>query len=136
MTTSLQHKGLTKLLGLSYEIQYKKGVENVATNALSRQFEEEAECKVISVVQPTWMQEVLSSYEEDIEVDKVLSQLLLDASAVPSVTLQQGLLRHKGQIWIGSSGNLRHQLVEAMHITTWGGHSGVHATHQRLKSLF
>lgn len=37
ITTSLQQKGITKLLGLSYEIQYKKGVENLAADALSQE---------------------------------------------------------------------------------------------------
>ncbi|KAH0737739.1 hypothetical protein KY290_036444 [Solanum tuberosum] len=128
-------KGLTKLLGLSYEIQYKKRVENIAAAALSRRFEKEAGCKSISVVLSLWVQEVLRRYEEDIEIAKLLSQLLLHDKAVPNMSLQQGILRYKGQIWVGSSGNLRQQLVEAMDITTWGGYSGVYATQQRLKSL-
>ncbi|KAH0636047.1 hypothetical protein KY289_035962 [Solanum tuberosum] len=127
--------GLTKLLGLSYEIQYKKRVENIAAAALSRRFEKEAGCKSISVVLSLWVQEVLRRYEEDIEIAKLLSQLLLHDKAVPNMSLQQGILRYKGQIWVGSSGNLRQQLVEAMDITTWGGYSGVYATQQRLKSL-
>lgn len=39
ITTSPQHEGLTKLMGLSYEIHYKKGVENIVDDALSRRSE-------------------------------------------------------------------------------------------------
>lgn len=35
VTMTLQQKGLTKLLGLDYEVQYKKGSENRVANALS-----------------------------------------------------------------------------------------------------
>lgn len=55
VTTSLQHKGLTKLLGLSYEIRYRKGSENVAVDALSRRFEKEVDCQAMTLVQLAWV---------------------------------------------------------------------------------
>lgn len=36
LTHTLQHKGLCKLLGLDYIVQYKKGALNLAADALSR----------------------------------------------------------------------------------------------------
>src|ERR1044072_3054256 len=36
LSTSAQYRWVTKLMGLSYVIQYKKGLENVATYSLSR----------------------------------------------------------------------------------------------------
>lgn len=36
VNTPMQHKGLSKLLGLNYKMEYKKGVENKVADALSR----------------------------------------------------------------------------------------------------
>lgn len=48
-------------MGLSYEIHDKKGTENTAADALSRAYTE-AECSVISQVQPNWMEEIFNGY--------------------------------------------------------------------------
>lgn len=72
VTTAIQQKGLTKLLGLDYEVQYKKGAENRVANALSRQFEgtasvedigNPAQLHAISAAIPLLMQEIHAGYE-------------------------------------------------------------------------
>ena len=89
LTQPLQHKRLTKLLGLDYEIQYKRGVENGVADAFSRRRMEgasdsnrEAELQVaqvcaISSIQPRWTQELLESYIGDAQAQQKLSELVL-----------------------------------------------------------
>jgi RNase H-like domain found in reverse transcriptase len=58
LTHSLQHKGLSKMLGLDY-IQYKRGSENRIANALSRRVHAEQKGQVIAltVVNPQWIED-------------------------------------------------------------------------------
>lgn len=55
ITTALQHKGLTKLMGLSFEIHYKKGIDISVADAFSRrQMSTEADvvCQMLIHLQP------------------------------------------------------------------------------------
>ena len=83
LTTTAQYKWLTKLLGLDYEIQYKKGSENTVADVLSRRTmgelqPEPQQLMAITRVQPLWMQELQDSYFEDTQCRELMSQLLLD----------------------------------------------------------
>ncbi|XP_026378571.1 uncharacterized protein LOC113273010 [Papaver somniferum] len=52
ITTVLQQKWLMKLLGFEYEIQYKKGKENIVADALSRIPAPAATCSALTMSQP------------------------------------------------------------------------------------
>jgi hypothetical protein len=67
LTHTLQHKGLCKLLGLQYEIQYKKEVENRAADALSRLpgYGNEVQSCAVTEIIPSWLDELKESYKDD-----------------------------------------------------------------------
>ncbi|CAA0831231.1 Uncharacterized mitochondrial protein AtMg00860 [Striga hermonthica] len=64
VASSWQQKGIIKLLGLDYDIQYRKEKENKAADALSR-VGEGGVCTAISTMVPTWLKEIIESYKED-----------------------------------------------------------------------
>ncbi|KAL3529875.1 hypothetical protein ACH5RR_009197 [Cinchona calisaya] len=66
-----QKKCPTRLMGLDYEVPYKKGKHNVVVDTLSRRegdMEEERvpeQINAISAIKPNWLSEVVGSYKED-----------------------------------------------------------------------
>lgn len=57
VTSRLQHKALVKLMNLNYVIQYKKGINNAASDALSR-YDTEGEVSAVSECIPSWIQKL------------------------------------------------------------------------------
>lgn len=129
--TPWQHKVFTKLLGLNYRIQYRSGSDNRAADALSRH--SFAECQAVSVIVPQWLVAVQDSYHQDKQALSLISKLAVDPAAVPNFTLHDGLLRYKERIWVGEDTHLQHRIVEALHSSPLGGHSGIPVTYSRVK---
>ncbi|KAL0440158.1 UNVERIFIED_CONTAM: hypothetical protein Slati_2498800 [Sesamum latifolium] len=119
----LQQKWITKLLGLSYEVQYKKGSENRAADALSRveHDREESQTNAITTQVPLWIQDVQGIYEGN--------------TLFQTVVYEAGVLRRNGRICVGSHGGVREKIIKSMHDSALGGHSG-NGTYQRIKPLF
>jgi hypothetical protein len=64
LTSELQRKAMSKLVGLQFEIKYKKGIDNGATDSLSR-VGHLLVIQTSSVCKPDWLLEVLNSYTND-----------------------------------------------------------------------
>ncbi|KAJ4788261.1 polyprotein [Rhynchospora pubera] len=142
--TAMQHKGLSKLLGLDYTIEYKKGVENKVADALSRREGLSGDCVVqiaglsaISELLPSWMEEVQLSYEGDPWIASMKAKAAdQQESANNEITNNQGLLRYRNRICVGNHGNWRTQMIKAVHDSSIGGHSGIINTYKRVKAMF
>ena len=133
LTHPLQHKWLTKLLGLDNEIQYKKGTENGTSRDLDAVGNH---LSAISSVQSDWVQKLLESYEGDALLQDLIPQLLLDPNSHPEYQLENGLLKFKGKWYVRTATGIRDKLIKALHASTVRGHSGQQGCLKRVQSLF
>lgn len=86
-------------------------------DTLSRKFEE-GTCDGLSVVQPSWVNEIIDSYEGDQQIHNLIAKLSIDPNSILDVQYQQGVIRHQGHIWVGSSGQLRKKLISEFHTSS------------------
>lgn len=81
------------------------------------------------------MDQVLNSYEADTFSQQLLLTLATTTDNTGPYTLQSGILRYKGHVWVGSCEALQIQIISALHDSPVGGHSGFPVTYQRIKQL-
>ncbi|XP_024314628.1 uncharacterized protein LOC112270762 [Brachypodium distachyon] len=102
LTTPWQQKALTKLMGLRYRIQYKKGAENRAANALSRRGGDSGECAAISAGVPVWLDQ---------------GRVWLGANSA----LQQEILKHSHESALGGNSGFHVTYNRIKRAFSWPG---------------
>lgn len=135
ISTPLQHKYMAKLMGFNYRIEYKKGIENGAADALSRRIEQ-AKLQQVTVLQPAWIEELVNSYEGDEFANQRISECTIEPQGVSFFYYQDGLLRFKGRLYVGKTTELRNKIIQNMHESSMGGHSGIENTYQKINQTF
>lgn len=83
-----------------------------------------------------WVYKVLQIYVYDSFVQKILTAKAIDHTAYADFSISEGILRYKGRVVVGSDTNLRNSILQEVHNTSYGGHSGIHGTYMRLKHAF
>ncbi|GKE73282.1 putative mitochondrial protein [Tanacetum coccineum] len=114
LTTPFQSKWLPKLLGFDYEIEYKKGTDNKAADALSRIKRQGALFTLLAGISNGLMDAVKTTWSTDLSDQ----------------------LRRKDKWVVGKDLELRKKLVAYFHGSAVGGHLGVQATTKRLTTYF
>ena len=122
-------------MDLQFQIVYKQGVNNAAADALSR-YPVSHPLVAISSCTPAWQENLIQGYEEDAEARKILTELALHPENSKGFFLVDGILRYKGRVWLGTNSLAQQHVIQALHSSGLGGHSGVAATYHRIKSLF
>lgn len=137
LATPWQQKAMTKLLGLQYRLVYKRGLDNKAADALSRHPHSDlVQSCALSVCVPDWLSEVQAGYDQDESASALLTRLSLKPDSVPNFVLQDGIIKHKEQIWLGNNLALQQRVLTVLHAGAIGGHSGILVTYLRIRKLF
>lgn len=121
----MQQKAFIKLLGLRYKLVYKKGQDNKAADALSRQ-SHDRELHAISVSTPKWLETLIEGYQKD----QHKKDLIITGSNDKSFTLVDGVIKHKGRIWLGNQTNAHQVVLLALHSSGLGGYFAITTTYQ------
>lgn len=82
----------------------------------------------MSVVQHSWLEEVIAGYDSDPAALSLLTQLAVQPDSWPPYTLVQGVIRYKGRIWLGINKTVQSQVLQALHSSPIGAHSGAPVT--------
>jgi hypothetical protein len=114
-------------------VEYKKGKENSAVDALSRKF---SSILAISAITPTWMYEMINSYSADDHTKTLVQKFILPPKPQSDYTMHARVFKYKGRLVIGQDQTLQTKLLSALHKSAIEGHSGIRATYQRIKKLF
>ena len=136
MNTPIQQQWLPKLLEFDYEIQYNQGKDNVAIDALSRVEVSKIVHMEMTVLQCDLLKQIQEEYGNDEALQEVIQGLQRDPKFKKHYTWFQNILRRNNMIVVPNKVALRNSILEWLHGSGQGGHSGRDVTIQRVKGLF
>ena len=103
---------------LMSKIQYKKGITNAAADALSRCASNEV--LAVSECVPSWLQKLTESYSEYPEDKELLKELAVNTNNEKGYSLQDGVIKYKGRIWVGHNVLAQQHILQALHASCRG----------------
>lgn len=132
--SNMQKTAMSRMMGLKFRLEYRKGKENVAADALSR-MNHLCAIQAVSVPQPTCIQELLNSYSTDVRAQELITKLTISEYEISGSTMDKGFIRYKGRLWVAQNSILQTKIIASLHSSTIG-QSGSQATYQRVDKLF
>lgn len=78
----------------------------------------------------------MKSYERDEFAEQGISECTIDPKGVYLFQYSDGLLRFKGKLYVNKTTELRDKIVQGIHESNMGGHSGIENTYQKISQTF
>ncbi|KAA0036455.1 Ty3/gypsy retrotransposon protein [Cucumis melo var. makuwa] len=125
---------VSKLLGYSFEVVYKPGLENKATDALSRK-PPDIQLSVISGPYLVDLKIKKDEVEKDEKLQKITTALCADGGLQNSkFSLRNGFLHYKNRLVLSKTSSLIPSMLNIFNDSVVGGHSGFLRTYKRVAS--
>jgi len=123
LSSEVQQKWVTKMLGYDFEIIYEKGKQNVVADAFSRKYEHvEALLCAISIIQPNWINEAMDQWKNDEEVWAPIQKLQQDPSTSDTFRWKNYSLGYKDCLYLCKNSQLKQRILMELHTYPLGGH--------------
>lgn len=124
-------------MGFDYDIQYRSGSSNQAADTLSRLPDTSATAHMLLFVPClTFLDALRQQLDTHDEYCQKRQLILASPANHPFFFITQGLILHKGRIWLTRGLPIITTLLLEYHATTTGGHAGVAKTLARLSENF
>ena len=124
------------LFEYNFEVHYIMGKENVVADALSRRHHELSSVTTSTDLRERILQH-LPADELYVEVSQVVhSQRPLEGKYSKYSLEFDGLLRHRGRMYVPSIGGLRELIILEAHRAPYAAHPGVKKLHADLRQLY
>lgn len=128
------HKWMTKLMGYSFEIQFKAGSSNKVADALSRKNVGDLVLATMVTVNGVDWSELFEEVQRDLLLKQIKLELENKTKEHKGFSLMDGHLLYKGRVVIPSNSKFKGLLLSEYHCTAVGGHAGETKTYLRLSA--
>nr|GEU66276.1 reverse transcriptase [Tanacetum cinerariifolium] len=95
----------------------------------------ELNAMILSTITSDLLQDIKSSYDQDLVLRKIIDELVQGTSADNKYKWEGGLLKRKGKIVVGTNEQLRTTIIQHYHADAVGGHSGTTVTAHKVDRL-
>ena len=123
-------------MGYDYDICYKKGKENIATDALFRIHSSELLIITVYSISTNIIDEIQKTWENDPALRILISQLKQQTLAHSPYVWADNQLTRKNRLVVGDDKQLQLKIIRMFHEKSLGGHSRMQATVKTLLLIF
>ncbi|GMI77908.1 hypothetical protein HRI_001460100 [Hibiscus trionum] len=134
--TPFQQKWVVKMMGYSYEVQYRKGATNLVADCLSRRPESGSIMAMgVSSMSTELMNRISNSWQTDDKCLKIIKEIEDGSSRHSKYSWDGQTLKRRDKLVVGKDSALRGDFLKFFHESVIGGHSGAHATMRRMTTV-